>query len=143
MVTYPIGDDVQMPGLRVLRTPRVPGIRRVRIGPSFAKAPLDALVHRRHLEPVLRHSLRPIRGPAFDSRRNHHQLRLEDRPPWGNWLSCEETDLMTGDFGEDEDDQPSPFPLEKDHRFVFEVPVLSVPSRAPGRTHAAQLRNRP
>ncbi len=44
MVTYPIGEDVEVSGLRILRTPRLPGIRRVRIGPSFAKIPLDALV---------------------------------------------------------------------------------------------------
>jgi glycosyltransferase involved in cell wall biosynthesis len=44
MVTYPIGDDVSMPGLRIHRTLPVPGLRRVRIGPSFAKVVLDALV---------------------------------------------------------------------------------------------------
>jgi glycosyltransferase involved in cell wall biosynthesis len=44
MVTYPIGEDVSMPGLRIHRAPRVPGIRRVRIGPSLAKIPLDAMV---------------------------------------------------------------------------------------------------
>ncbi|HLE68092.1 MAG TPA: glycosyltransferase family 4 protein [Vicinamibacteria bacterium] len=53
MVTYPIGEDVTMPGLRILRTPRVPGIRRVRIGPSLAKIPLDALVFTSSLKRLL------------------------------------------------------------------------------------------
>ncbi len=44
MVTYPIGEDVEMAGLRIFRTPRVPGIRSVSIGPSLTKIPLDTLV---------------------------------------------------------------------------------------------------
>jgi len=55
MVTYPIGEDVSMPGLRILRTPRVPGIRQVRIGPSLAKIPLDALVFASSLKRLLTH----------------------------------------------------------------------------------------
>jgi uncharacterized protein len=51
--------------------------------------------------------------------------------PWGSWLTCEETDLVTGDFGEDEDDQPSQFPLEKDHGFVFEVPGFDIAEAKP------------
>jgi glycosyltransferase involved in cell wall biosynthesis len=41
LVTYPFGQNVSLPGLRVFRCPRPPFIRRVRIGPSFAKIPLD------------------------------------------------------------------------------------------------------
>ena len=44
LVTYPFGEDVTMPGLRVFRALRPPFVRRVRIGPSFAKIPLDALL---------------------------------------------------------------------------------------------------
>jgi len=55
MVTYPIGEDVVMPGLRILRTPRIPGIRRVRIGPSLAKIPLDALVFLSSFKRLLTH----------------------------------------------------------------------------------------
>jgi glycosyltransferase involved in cell wall biosynthesis len=44
LVTYPLGQDVAMPGLRFLRTPRLPGLRQVKIGPSLAKLPLDALL---------------------------------------------------------------------------------------------------
>jgi glycosyltransferase involved in cell wall biosynthesis len=41
LVTYPFGESVAMPGLRVFRCVRPPFIRRVRIGPSLAKVPLD------------------------------------------------------------------------------------------------------
>ncbi len=41
LVTYPFGENVTMPGLRVFRCTRPPFIRRVRIGPSAAKVPLD------------------------------------------------------------------------------------------------------
>jgi glycosyltransferase involved in cell wall biosynthesis len=41
LVTYPFGRDVELPGLRIFRSLRPPFIRRVRIGPSFAKVPLD------------------------------------------------------------------------------------------------------
>ena len=41
LVTYPFGRDVSLPGLRVFRCARPPFIRRVGVGPSFAKVPLD------------------------------------------------------------------------------------------------------
>jgi glycosyltransferase involved in cell wall biosynthesis len=41
LVTYPFGQNVSLPGLRIFRCLRPPFIRRVRIGPSFAKLPLD------------------------------------------------------------------------------------------------------
>ncbi len=41
LVTYPFGEDVSLPGLRVFRCLRPPFIRHVQIGPSFAKVPLD------------------------------------------------------------------------------------------------------
>jgi glycosyltransferase involved in cell wall biosynthesis len=44
LVTYPFGKDVQIKGLRVYRCLRPPFVRRVRIGPSFAKVPLDILL---------------------------------------------------------------------------------------------------
>ena len=44
LVTYPFGRDVRLPGLRVFRCLRPPFIREVRIGPSFAKIPLDAAI---------------------------------------------------------------------------------------------------
>ena len=44
LVTYPFGHDVTMPGLRVFRSIRPPLVRGVKIGPSLAKIPLDALL---------------------------------------------------------------------------------------------------
>ena len=44
LVTYPFGEDVSMPGLRVIRCLRPPFVTRVKIGPSAAKFPLDALL---------------------------------------------------------------------------------------------------
>jgi glycosyltransferase involved in cell wall biosynthesis len=42
LVTYPFGSDVSMQGLRLFRCLRPPFVRRVGIGPSVAKVPLDA-----------------------------------------------------------------------------------------------------
>lgn len=44
LVTYPFGSDVSIPGLRIIRSLRPPLVSRVRIGPSWAKVPLDALL---------------------------------------------------------------------------------------------------
>jgi len=44
LVTYPIGKRVTLPGLKVYRAPRLPFIHKVKIGPSLAKFPLDALL---------------------------------------------------------------------------------------------------
>jgi glycosyltransferase involved in cell wall biosynthesis len=44
LVTYPIGQDVDLPNLRIIRAPRPPFVRKVRIGPSFTKLVLDALL---------------------------------------------------------------------------------------------------
>jgi glycosyltransferase involved in cell wall biosynthesis len=41
LVTYPFGRDVDMAGLTIYRCRRPPFVRRVRIGPSWAKVPLD------------------------------------------------------------------------------------------------------
>jgi glycosyltransferase involved in cell wall biosynthesis len=44
LVTYPFGQDVALPGLKVHRSWRPPFVRRVKIGPSLAKVPLDVLL---------------------------------------------------------------------------------------------------
>ncbi|MGH9142950.1 MAG: glycosyltransferase family 4 protein, partial [Vicinamibacterales bacterium] len=44
LVTYPFGQSVSMPGLRVFRSLRPPLVDHVKIGPSLAKVPLDALL---------------------------------------------------------------------------------------------------
>lgn len=44
LVTYHLGKPVDLPGLTILRIPAIPFIRRVKVGPSLAKIPLDILV---------------------------------------------------------------------------------------------------
>jgi len=44
LVTYPFGQDVSIPGLRIIRALRPPFVHGVKIGPSAAKFPLDALL---------------------------------------------------------------------------------------------------
>jgi glycosyltransferase involved in cell wall biosynthesis len=44
LVTYPFGQSVSMPGLRVFRSLRPPFVDHVKIGPSLAKIPLDVLL---------------------------------------------------------------------------------------------------
>jgi glycosyltransferase involved in cell wall biosynthesis len=41
LLTYSMGKDVILPGVRIMRIPRIPGIRKIKIGPSIAKIPLD------------------------------------------------------------------------------------------------------
>lgn len=42
LITYPTGEDVSFPGLAIRRLPNLFGVRRIRIGPSLVKLPLDA-----------------------------------------------------------------------------------------------------
>ncbi len=44
LVTYPLGEDRSFPGVRIVRVPRLPGMKAVKIGPSFLKLPLDLLL---------------------------------------------------------------------------------------------------
>lgn len=44
VLCYPFGANLDLPGVRMFRSPRVPGIRSVPVGPSLAKFPLDALM---------------------------------------------------------------------------------------------------
>jgi glycosyltransferase involved in cell wall biosynthesis len=55
LVTYPFGRDVAMPGLRIVRCLRPPFVTRVRIGPSFAKVPLDLALSITALRQAWRH----------------------------------------------------------------------------------------
>ena len=68
MVTYSIGEDVVMPGLRIFRTPAFPGIRSVKIGPSFAKLLLDTL--------ILFSSLRRLLSERYDVLDCHEEAGL-------------------------------------------------------------------
>jgi glycosyltransferase involved in cell wall biosynthesis len=44
LVTYPIGQDVELPGLTIHRVRGLPGLRHVKAGPSWMKVPLDILL---------------------------------------------------------------------------------------------------
>ena len=44
LVTYPFGQTVSMPGLRIFRSARPPLVRGVGVGPSLAKIPLDLML---------------------------------------------------------------------------------------------------
>jgi glycosyltransferase involved in cell wall biosynthesis len=41
LLTYPIGNDVEIPGVKIYRTIPIPGINNVRVGPSWSKLLLD------------------------------------------------------------------------------------------------------
>ena len=41
LATYPLGQDMEIPNLRIFRSMRVPGITRVKVGPSIGKLFLD------------------------------------------------------------------------------------------------------
>ena len=44
LVTYHVGEDVDFPGMTLYRIPRVPFIKQVKVGPSWAKPILDILI---------------------------------------------------------------------------------------------------
>lgn len=44
LVTYHVGEDVEIPGVTIHRSPIVPFIKKVKIGPSIAKLPLDIML---------------------------------------------------------------------------------------------------
>jgi glycosyltransferase involved in cell wall biosynthesis len=54
VVCYPLGRDIDLPGVTVLRVWGHPGIRDIRVGPSLAKLPLDSLLFWRALRMCLR-----------------------------------------------------------------------------------------
>ena len=71
LVTYPFGKDVSIPGLRVFRSLRPPFVREVRIGPSLAKIPLDALLTLTVIRRALGEPVR--RGPLARGRQFHRR----------------------------------------------------------------------
>ena len=44
LLTYHIGEDVDLPGVRIIRTASIPSIRQLKVGPSWAKIPLDMVL---------------------------------------------------------------------------------------------------
>jgi len=44
LATYPFGEDMEIPNLRIFRSAKPPGLKGVKVGPSWAKLPLDFLL---------------------------------------------------------------------------------------------------
>lgn len=44
LLVLPVGEDLEIPGVNVLRLPRLPGVRNVPIGPSFLKLVYDGIM---------------------------------------------------------------------------------------------------
>jgi glycosyltransferase involved in cell wall biosynthesis len=74
LVTYPIGRDVDLPNLKIYRSLRPPFVTKVRIGPSFTKIVLDAL--------MLLTILRRVSTAKYDAIHSHEEMGLV-----GVWLS--------------------------------------------------------
>ena len=65
LVTYPFGDDVELPGLTIVRAARPPFVRDVRIGPSIAKILLDV--------PLYFATRRLLKQRAYDVLHSHEE----------------------------------------------------------------------
>src|SRR5688572_4070818 len=74
LVTYPIGRDVELPGLTIVRSLRPPFVRAVPIGPSFVKVVLDAF--------MLLTIARVAATRRYDAIHSHEEMGLV-----GVWLS--------------------------------------------------------
>jgi glycosyltransferase involved in cell wall biosynthesis len=74
LVTYPIGRDVDLPGLRIFRGPRLPFVTQVPIGPSLVKVALDVLM----LASIARRAL----TDRYDAVHSHEEMGLV-----GVWLA--------------------------------------------------------
>jgi glycosyltransferase involved in cell wall biosynthesis len=74
LVTYPIGRDVNLPNLRIFRSLRPPFVTTVRIGPSFTKVLLDAL--------MLLTIVRRVTTSKYDAIHSHEEMGLV-----GVWLA--------------------------------------------------------
>jgi glycosyltransferase involved in cell wall biosynthesis len=44
LLTLPVGDDLQIPGVRVIRVPNIFGVKNIRIGPSINKVVFDVIL---------------------------------------------------------------------------------------------------
>jgi glycosyltransferase involved in cell wall biosynthesis len=76
LVTYPFGRDVDLPGLRIVRSVRPPFMRGVPIGPSLRKIVLDTLLTGTALRLAL------TGGRRYDAIHSHEEAGL-----LGVWLS--------------------------------------------------------
>jgi len=68
LVTYPFGEDVVLPGLRIVRCARPPGVRSVPIGPSLRKILLDLSLYRT--------ARRLLQSESYDLVHTHEEASL-------------------------------------------------------------------
>jgi glycosyltransferase involved in cell wall biosynthesis len=65
LLTYPIGEDRAIEGVRILRSGGVPGVHNVKVGPSLRKIPLDLRLFSR--------VLRQVRRERYDAVHTHEE----------------------------------------------------------------------
>lgn len=65
LLTYPIGQDVPLDGIRIIRSSRVPGIRQVAVGPSLKKLILDLF--------LFRHAVKLLKSQRYDVLHTHEE----------------------------------------------------------------------
>jgi glycosyltransferase involved in cell wall biosynthesis len=65
LITYPFGQGVDLPGLRIFRCLRPPLLHHVRIGPSWAKVPLDLA--------LTGTAIRRVLGGKYDAIHSHEE----------------------------------------------------------------------
>ncbi len=68
LVTYHVGSDISLEGLSIFRAPGLPGVRRIKAGPSLLKVPLDILVYLR--------TRRLLRRDTYDCVHTHEEASL-------------------------------------------------------------------
>lgn len=44
LLTYSIGEDVEIPGVNLHRIPKIPFVKNIKVGPSYLKVPLDLML---------------------------------------------------------------------------------------------------
>lgn len=65
LLTYPMGGDFELPGVKIHRSPRVPGIGAVKPGPSWRKVVLDIFLFGK--------ALRMLAGGRYDAIHSHEE----------------------------------------------------------------------
>lgn len=65
LVTYPFGEDIELPGLNIIRCGRPPFVSDIRIGPSLAKLVLDI--------PLYFSTVRALRSNRYDLLHSHEE----------------------------------------------------------------------
>lgn len=65
LITYPIGEDIEFDGLRIIRSASIPFIKKIKIGPSIPKLFLDV--------PLYFASIRALKNNTYDVLHSHEE----------------------------------------------------------------------